>query len=78
TNIDKNTFDFLSKEKTFKVVLGREILTQLNENQNFSEDGEIFAFFNSKGFLQIGINKGNASELLGLHFDSNISIVFSE
>ncbi|MDQ3394684.1 MAG: SAM-dependent chlorinase/fluorinase [Bacteroidota bacterium] len=78
TNIDKKTFDFLSREKTFRLILGRESINQINNNQNFSEDGEIFAFFNSNDILEIGINKGNASELLGLRFDSNISVVFSE
>jgi S-adenosylmethionine hydrolase len=34
--------------------------------------------FNSLGLLEIGIYKGNASELLGLEYDSMVNIVFEE
>lgn len=78
TNIDKKTFQILSKDKDFRLILGREVVNKINDSQDFSEDGEIFAFFNDNNFLQIGINKGNASELLGLRFDSNVSIFFPE
>jgi S-adenosylmethionine hydrolase len=30
------------------------------------------------GLLEIGINKGNASKLLGLNYDSPVSIIFDE
>lgn len=78
TNIDKKVFNFLSNGKQFRIILGRESLNQVHDISQISEDGEIFVIFNSTGFLQIGINKGNASELLGLHFDSPINIIFSE
>jgi S-adenosylmethionine hydrolase len=32
--------------------------------------------FNSQDRLCIGVNQGNASELLGLHFDSQVDIRF--
>lgn len=78
TNIDKKVFVLLSKEKKFRIIIGRESLHQIYEFSNFPDDGEIFATFNNSGFLEIGIIKGNASELLGLHFDSAISIIFSD
>jgi S-adenosylmethionine hydrolase len=34
--------------------------------------------FNSLGLLEVGIYKGNASELLGLDYDSTVSILFEE
>lgn len=78
TNIDKQVFEILSKDKVFKIILGRETLSLVHDIQNFPDDGEIFAIFNNNNFLEIGINRGNASELLGLHFDSPVSIIFSE
>lgn len=78
TNIDKKVFDHLSKDKKFRIILGRESLNQVHDISQISEDGEIFSIFNSKGYLQIGINKGNASELLGIHFDSSINIIFAD
>ena len=38
--------------------------------------GEVFIVFNSQNFLEIGIFKGNASELLGLGYDSVVNIIF--
>ena len=38
---------------------------------------DCFVLFNSAGKLQIGINKGNASELLGLSVDSPVLIEFT-
>lgn len=78
TNIEKSVFDILSKAKKFNIILGRESLDQVHQSYNNAEDGDIFAIFNSSGFLEIGINKGNASELLGLYFDSPIHINFME
>ncbi|CAN5364952.1 SAM-dependent chlorinase/fluorinase [soil metagenome] len=78
TNIGKNVFDILSKNKKFNIVFGRESIEQVYRDYNNAEDGDIFAIFNSSGFLEIGINKGNASELLGLNFDSPVFINFME
>lgn len=78
TNIPKEAFEILSKGKTFTVQFGgekfRRILTQYNQ----AEEGECFLLFNSSGLLEIGIYKGNASELLGLSYDSMVNISFDE
>ncbi|MCC5927890.1 MAG: SAM-dependent chlorinase/fluorinase [Cyclobacteriaceae bacterium] len=77
TNIDKTTFEILSKEKSYTLNFGREKLQSLHKNYNDVDAGDCFAFFNSNQLLEIGINKGNASELLGLVYDSPVSILFS-
>ena len=41
-----------------------------------ADQGECFIVFNSLDFLEIGIFKGNASELLGLDYDSVVNIIF--
>ncbi|HRK53207.1 MAG TPA: SAM-dependent chlorinase/fluorinase [Cyclobacteriaceae bacterium] len=78
TNIPKTDFDILSKEKNFTVQFGGEKFKRIHTNYNQTEQGECFLIFNSQGFLEIGIYKGNATELLGLIYDSPISITFDE
>lgn len=40
--------------------------------------GEMLAFFSSSGFLEIAINMGNASELLGISLNDMILVDFNE
>ncbi len=78
TNIPKSDFDILSKGKNFTVQFGGEKFRRIHTNYNQTEQGDCFLIFNSQGFLEIGIYKGNASELLGLIYDSPINISFDE
>ncbi|MTI33568.1 SAM hydrolase/SAM-dependent halogenase family protein [Xanthovirga aplysinae] len=76
TNLDKRAFDKLKDERNFVVCFGKEESFQIHQNYNDVDNGDCFVVFNSAGFLEIGINKGNATELLGLGFDSRVSIQF--
>ena len=76
TNIPKQTFDILSKEKSFTVQFGGEKFRRIHAAYNQAEQGECFLVFNSLNFLEIGIYKGNAAELLGLGYDSIVNIIF--
>lgn len=76
TNIPKETFDILSKGKAFTIQFGGEKFRRIHASYNQAEQGECFLIFNSLNFLEIGIYKGNASELLGLDYDSVVNIVF--
>jgi S-adenosylmethionine hydrolase len=58
------------------VTFGREQHDGLHKSLNEVEGGECYVMFNSLGLLEIGINKGNACELLGLHYDSPVNIYF--
>ncbi len=78
SNIDKSTFDILSKEKKYNITFGRENTSRINDSINRVEAGDLFVIFNDLGFLEIGINQGNASELLGLGYDSPVMINFDE
>lgn len=78
TNIPKAAFDTLSRDKAFTIQFGGEKFRRIHSQYNQAEEGECFLVFNSLGFLEIGINKGNASELLGLSYDSSVAIVFEE
>ena len=79
TNIPKSEFDTIQKingHAPFEVQVGREVFYEFNKNYHEVESGNCFLLFNSLGLLQIGINKGNAAELLGLKLDTPIAIHF--
>ena len=76
TNIPKDAFDILSKDKTFTVQFGGEKFRRIHTSYSQADQGECFLVFNSLNFLEIGIYKGNASELLGLDYDSVVNIIF--
>jgi S-adenosylmethionine hydrolase len=78
TNIPKEAFDILSKDKAYSIQFGGEKFRRINTNYAQAEDGECFLVFNSLGLLEIGIYKGNAAELLGLSYDSMVNITFEE
>lgn len=81
TNITKEEFDTIRKINGVRVKyvirFGRESFTEVNQFFTDVESGDCFVLFNSSGDLQIGINKGNASELLGLSVDAPVIIEFS-
>lgn len=79
TNITKADFDTimeLNQQKGFEISFGRERSTEIHESYFSVEGGEVFFLFNQSGLLEIGINNGHASDLLGLHYDSPITINF--
>lgn len=78
TNIDQEIFNILKKERGFIVKFGREEINTIHTSYASVDPGECFVVFNSNGLLEIGINKGNASELMGLGFDSPVAINFKE
>lgn len=78
TNIDREIFRMLHQGRPFQVKFGKEISTRIHGFYTSVEPGECFVIFNSLGLLEVGINKGNASELLGLGYDSPVLINFGE
>lgn len=78
TNIEKEVFELLSKGKVFTLQFGGEKMRRIHTNYHQADQGDCFVLFNSLGLLEIGIYKGNASELLGLSYDSPVNIIFEE
>ena len=68
--------DVLSKDKAYTIQFGGEKFRRIHAAYNQAEQGECFIVFNSQNFLEIGIFKGNASELLGLEYDGVVNIIF--
>lgn len=78
TNIKKLDFDILSKNRQYTLHFGRERTRGIHGSIPEVEPGEAFFIFNHEGLLEIGINQGNAAQLLGLNFDSPIHIQFED
>jgi S-adenosylmethionine hydrolase len=78
SNIEEEVFNIIRKGRDFIIQFGREKAEKVNASYNEVDDGDCFVIFNSLGLLEIGINKGNAAELLGLKYDSPINIIFEE
>lgn len=78
TNIPKEAFDVLSKDKVYTIQFGGEKFRRIHAQYNQADQGECFIIFNSLDLLEIGIYKGNAAELLGLDYDSTVNIFFEE
>ncbi len=79
TNIRKEDFDNIMKINgncPFEISFRKEKLKELHKSASDVTAGECFAYFNTKGRLEIGINQGNGSHLLGLKRDNQVFIDF--
>ena len=78
TNIDRDTFMTLSQDTPYQIIFGRERVARLHKSYHAVDFGECFLLFNRLGLLEIGINQGNAHELLGLGYDSPVIVRFEQ
>lgn len=67
-NITRNQFEEQRRGRSFQIVFKRdEVIDRISETYADVPEGEKLALFNSAGYLEIAINKGNAAGLFGLH-----------
>ncbi|MFK7900229.1 MAG: S-adenosyl-l-methionine hydroxide adenosyltransferase family protein [Cyclobacteriaceae bacterium] len=76
TNITKDLFDALNSTLSLSVTFKRELLTSIHTTYNEVNEADCVAFFNNANLLEIAINQGSASQLLGLRYDDPIEITF--
>jgi S-adenosylmethionine hydrolase len=66
-NITQEQFEDQRKGRKFRIVFKRdEMIDKISESYADVNEGEKLALFNSAGYLEIAINKGNAAGLFGL------------
>ena len=66
-NITHEQFEEQRKGRRFRIVFKRdEVIDRISESYADVPEGEKLALFNSAGYLEIAINKGNAAGLFGL------------
>jgi S-adenosylmethionine hydrolase len=79
TNINREAFETilsLHSHNDYTVWFGKESSKSVKKSYFNVDSGDCFIFFNSNDNLQIGINNGNASKLIGLKHDSPVLITF--
>jgi len=66
-NVTKEQFESCRKGRGFKIFVMRdEFISRISESYADAPEGEKVAMFNTAGYLEIAINKGNAAGLFGL------------
>jgi S-adenosylmethionine hydrolase len=77
TNITKDLFTEVQNNRSFTLHFRRnETINQLSWHYNEVPEGEKLCLFGISNHLEIAINKGNASSLLGLHIGDIVSVSF--
>ena len=77
SNITHERFERLRAGRPFVINYKRnEEIRDISGTYQDVPEGEKLCLFNSAGYLEIAIHKGNASQLLGLHLDNTIQIEF--
>jgi S-adenosylmethionine hydrolase len=78
TNITLQLFEQQCRNRKFEIVT-RKLANSINvisRHYHETNAGGMMAIFNSGGYLEIAINQGSASSLLGLKLSDNIRIEF--
>ncbi len=77
-NIDQPTFRNTAKGRSFSINFRsfEDGIDRLSQSYADVVEGEKLALFGSTGFLEIAMNRGKASGLLGLHLNDTVSIDF--
>ena len=76
TNISRTAVEAVGHGRSLAVHFGRDVVRELHSHFSAVAPGEAVVVFNSQDYLCLGICQGNASELLGLQFDSQVDVRF--
>lgn len=65
-NITQEEFEEQRRGRKFKIVFTREVIEALSDNYASVHEGELLAWFNSAGYLEIAMSGGKMAGLFGL------------
>lgn len=76
TNIDHQTLDRFCSHDLLKVsvCIASKVLSGVHSTYNFVLPGQPLALLGSRGFIEIGINRGNAASTLKVTLDSEVQL----
>ena len=79
TNITEPLFKFTGKGNTYTISFRNPgyLIQNITKSYNDVPEGEMLAIFGSSGYLEIAMNKGKASSLLGMDIDDAVRIEFN-
>ena len=78
TNISREVVSTIGRHRPMTVHFSREVVREMHPHFSAAAPGEAVLVFNSHHCLCIGVCQGNAAELLGLQFDSQVDVRFVE
>lgn len=78
TNIPESLLDEVIGDKSVKIYVGNTILRDIESAFGAVAEGEPVAYIGSSGMLEIGINKGDAEEMLGVQKGAQISLILQK
>ncbi len=76
TNIPRETVDAHRDGRDVSVYAGSTIIRGMTSTYSDVTDAEPVAVFGSNGSLEVGVNRGNASELLSLYRGTAVRLIF--
>lgn len=78
TNITRELFYKIGRKRAFNIFFGasRYSISKISQSYKDLPPGEILAFFNATGHLEIAVSSGNAAGLLGLRVDDSVRVEF--
>ena len=76
TNISESLFRSAVKNRKFAITFRSPSyrITSISKSYQDVSEGEMLAIFSTNGHLEIAINKGKASSLLGLKMDQSVTV----
>ena len=78
-NIHRELFEQIGNDRSFSLYFKRhDPITNLCRHYHEMPVGEILCLFNSANLLEIAINKGKASTLLGLNLEDTVQLKFHD
>lgn len=78
TNISEELVEDHVGRRKVKIYVGNTVIDHMVNTFGDVEDGDPVAFIGSSGMLEIGINKGNAAELLSVDKGAQVSLVLQK
>jgi S-adenosylmethionine hydrolase len=73
-NITRKDFEQVGKGRSFTITFkSKDNIRKISDGYPQVSEGSSLAFFNSAGYLEIAVNKGNAAGLFGLQAFSHLS-----
>jgi len=76
-NLDKALFEQVAKGRNFLIDIKGYEVEGISHTYNEKNSGEIIAMFSSTGLLELAMNHGDLSQILGLKEGDMIKIVFT-
>jgi len=75
-NMTRDRFEEMRKGRAFRITIVRDTLTQISNDYADVSPGRAVCLFNSAGYLEIAVNQGHASSLLGLRLHQEKMIYY--